>query len=448
MKLTPKYMRCGLLATLAAVAGLGLTSCEDEPDKYEVADGAPTVHYVRSPLAESADSLITAASTGSTICLVGDNLRSIYELYFNDKKAILNTSYMTDHTVLVDIPKSIPDLVSDKIFMITQNKDTVTYDFSVTVPAPTISSMSCEYAPAGSTVTLTGNYFVDDPNVPLTVTFPGDVVVSKFSSITQSAISFVMPTVDEEGAVEVSTIYGTSTSPFHYKDTRGLMFDFDGATGLGVSQSWHAATVTADDTSITGNFIQLGNGSAAMAASGDTWDDSHFAFEYWPGSWDSPVQYPTGVGIRLFDLVDFSDYQNMAIKFELYVPTSSPWSAGALQVIMAGTDKVSFGSAGTDIYGNTVAGCNNSYFQESSLPRALYRPWTSTGSFDTNDEWITVSLPISSTFIYDMKGGTSTGKLTQNDFASLVLFLVSGGVEGTDCTPILKIDNIRAVSIK
>jgi hypothetical protein len=47
-----------------------------------------------------------------------------------------------------------------------------------------------------------------------------------------------------------------------------------------------------------------------------------------------------------------------------------------------------------------------------------------------------------------MKGGTSTGKLTQNDFASLVLFLVSGGVEGTDCTPILKIDNIRAVSIK
>jgi hypothetical protein len=446
MKLTPKYMRCGLLATLAAVAGLGLTSCEDEPDKYEVAGGVPVVRYVRSPLAESADSLITAASTGSTICLVGDNLRSIYELYFNDKKAILNTSYMTDHTVIVDVPKSIPDLVSNKIFMITESRDTVAYDFSVTVPAPTVTAMSCEYAPAGSTVTITGNYFVDDPNVPLVVKFPGDVSVTKFSSISQSSISFEMPVVNEEGSLDVTTIYGTTTSSFHYKDTRGLMFDFDGVTGLG-NHGWHNATITADATSLTGNFVQLGNGSATMTAAGG-WDDSNFAFEYWPGSWDSPVQYPVGEGIRLTDLVDFSDYQNMAIKFELYVPSASPWTAGALQVIMAGTDKVSMGNAGVDVYGNQVAGCNNTYFQESTLPRALYRPWTTSGSFDTNDEWITVSIPIATNFIYDMNGAAATGNLTSDDFASLVLFLVSGGVEGTDCTPILKIDNIRAVSIK
>ena len=34
------------------------------------------------------------------------------------------------------------------------------------------------------------------------------------------------------------------------------------------------------------------------------------------------------------------------------------------------------------------------------------------------------------------------------DFASLIIWPVSGGVAGTECTPIFKIDNIRAVPMK
>ena len=64
----------------------------------------------------------------NTICLVGENLRSVYELYFNDQKAILNTSYITDHTLMVDVPKEIPSVVTDKIYMVTKAKDTIDYD--------------------------------------------------------------------------------------------------------------------------------------------------------------------------------------------------------------------------------------------------------------------------------------------------------------------------------
>ena len=182
-----------LFCLIALVASFSMASCEDEPDKYEVADGLPTVRYIRSPYAVSADSLITEASTGTTICLVGENLRSIYELYFNDVQAILNSIYMTDNTVIVDVPQSIPTEVSNKMYMVTRNGETVEYDFSVTVPAPTLTTMSCEYAPAGSEVTITGNYFVDDPNVPLSVVFPGDIEVTEFTNISQSSISFIMP---------------------------------------------------------------------------------------------------------------------------------------------------------------------------------------------------------------------------------------------------------------
>ncbi len=437
-----KIIKNLLFATAAIAMGSALIACEDEPDKYEVASGTPTLYYVRPASAASADSLLTSASTGQIICLVGDNLRSIYELYFNDKQAILNSSYMTDHTAIVAIPSSIPDLVSNKIFMVTQAKDTVTFDFEVTVPAPTLSSMSCEYAPAGSLVTITGNYFVDDPNVPMYVTFPGDVVVEDFKTITETAISFIMPEVETEGTVDVTTIYGTTTSAFHYLDSRGIMFDFDGLTGL-TNRGWHDATITSDETSICGNYVQLGDGSSTM--DDNTWNDSKFSFEYWPGEWTSPVTYPAGSGDRLFDIVDFSDYTNMSLKFELYVPSSSSWSAGALQIIFAGTEYVSYGNADVDVYGNTVAGCNNAYISGDEVPRALYRPWTDSGSYNTGDEWVTVTLPLSSSFIYGYSGATATGSINETSFASLVLFLCGGGVSGTECTPLLKIDNIRAV---
>ncbi len=432
-----------LFCLIALVASFSMASCEDEPDKYEVADGLPTVRYIRSPYAVSADSLITEASTGTTICLVGENLRSIYELYFNDVQAILNSSYMTDNTVIVDVPQSIPTEVSNKMYMVTRNGETVEYDFSVTVPAPTLTTMSCEYAPAGSEVTITGNYFVDDPNVPLSVVFPGDIEVTEFTNISQSSISFIMPECTEEGAIDVTTIYGTTTSAFHYLDTRGMLFDFDGMTGLG-NHGWHDRTITSDETSITGNFVQLGDGNTTLDAAGG-WHASQFAFEYWPGGWNPPTDYPEGEGIRLYDLADFSDYTNMSIKFEMYIPSSNPWSSGAMQVIFAGTDLVTYGNGGTDIYGNAIAGPNNTYFQNDELPRALYRPWTTTGSYHTDDQWVTVSLPISSNFIYGFNGGTATGTLSADDFASLVIFVTGGGVEGTECTPLIKIDNIRAV---
>lgn len=429
----------GLLLVMALLTVSAFTACNDEPDKYEVSGGSPVVRYVRTPFLSQKDSLITEASTGMTICLVGENLRSVTEMYFNDKKAILNSSYITDNTLIVDIPKSIPDVVTDKIYMINSKKDTTTYDFHISVPAPTLTEMSCEYAPAGSNVSITGNYFVDDPNTPLVVELPDGQKVTEFSNISQTSISFVMPECKTEGPLKVTTIYGTTTSKFHYLDSRGMLFDFDGATGLG-NHGWHDRPITTDNNAISGNYVQLGNGTAVMSADGG-WDDSQFSFEYWPGSWDTPVQF-TGDGKKLTDLVDFSDYENKAVKFELCIPSSNPWSAGAMQVIFAGLDKVSYGNADVS---NGLAGPNNAYINNDAVPRALYRPWTSTGSYDTADKWVTVTLPIKSQFIYTVNGGTSTGTLSANDFTSLVIFVTGGGINGTECYPIFKIDNIRVV---
>ena len=51
---------------LAAVA-LGFSSCEDYPDAFELADGVPTVHYVRYA---DRDVLIEQAFMGEVVCFM------------------------------------------------------------------------------------------------------------------------------------------------------------------------------------------------------------------------------------------------------------------------------------------------------------------------------------------------------------------------------------------
>ena len=157
----------------------------------------------------------------------------------------------------------------------------------------------------------------------------------------------------------------------------------------------------------------------------------------------------------------------MILKFELCIPSSYPCKTGGLQILFASEEYVSMGNTNErreDEFGKTIMGCNNIYFRDASdgefeelftkkdmnpLPRAIYRPWTtnSTGSFDTGDKWITVSIPIASSFIYNYDGSGLTFNLTkESDYSSFQMILVGGGSE--DSTPMFYIDNIRVVPNK
>ncbi|MBQ4387697.1 MAG: hypothetical protein II822_08865 [Prevotella sp.] len=440
-----------LLTALAVATSFSLQSCKDQPDKFELTGGKPTIYYIRPASASASDSLLVQAYPQAQICLVGSNLTSIQQIYFNDKKAILNTSFITDNTLIVQIPSDIPDEVSDKMYLITSDQDTLAYDFHIVIPAPSVTQMSCEYAAPGSTATIYGSYFIDDPNVPLEVVFPdGQKAEIKSINASRSNITITVPDCTTEGQITVTSIYGTGTSSFRYLDTRGMLFDFDtpnSVTGavLG-NHGWHAQVIESNETSLSGNYLRLGDPSVTLDEDG-SWNDGNFSFEYWPGNWADPETY-SGDGVRLTDLTDFSDYANMSYKFEMCVPKANPWASGAMQIIVGGVTKISMGNAGVkDIDGNTLGGCNNTYFNNDELPRGLYRPWEATGSFDTADEWITVTIPISE-FKYAMSGGAATGSLNASDFTSLTIFVVGGGIKGTECQPVIKIDNIRAVPNK
>lgn len=435
-----RYINWFFVAALAMMGCL-MTACEDQPDKYEIADGVPTLKYVRSPLPEEADSLLVGAYLGNTVCLVGDNLRSIYELYFNDQKATLNTSYMTDHTILVDIPKNIPEEVTNKIYMVTKSGAKVDFDFNVMVPAPVVSSMSCEYAPAGSEAVLYGDYFVDDPNVPLTISMPGDITVEgeQITSITKTAIKFIVPVGAMQGNIRVKSIYGTGQSVFQYKDTRNILFDWDGKYegALAAGNSWNGdnekkGQILPSVPSVDNNYMVLGT----TFLSGGQWDTPpEYTMMYWPD-----LNATEGC-VPLYDLPQFKkmleDYtiEELALKFEVYVPTSNPWMAEGMQIMFTSLDEAS------------IQKHNNDYFYQTETPRGVWVPWEETGSYDTGDQWVTVTLKMSE-FNKQLSGVASETEFTKERLAGLSIFLRGGGVDGKECEPIICMDNIRVVPVE
>lgn len=442
-----RYINWFFVAALAMMGCL-MTACEDQPDKYEIADGVPTLKYVRSPLPEEADSLLVGAYLGNTVCLVGDNLRSIYELYFNDQKATLNTSYMTDHTILVDIPKNIPEEVTNKIYMVTKSGAKVDFDFNVMVPAPVVSSMSCEYAPAGSEAVLYGDYFVDDPNVPLTISMPGDITVEgeQITSITKTAIKFIVPVGAMQGNIRVKSIYGTGQSVFQYKDTRNILFDWDGnyEGALAAGNSWSGdnekkGQILASVPSVDGKYMVMG----PATLSGGQWQTpGEYLMMYWPDP------NATEGCVPLYNLPQFKemleDYkiEELALKFEVYIPTSNPWMAEGMQIRFTSLDEVSMSNQTQDYIWN-----DDESHEEGKAPRGVWVPWEETGSYDTNNQWVTVTLKMSE-FNKLVSGLASDTEFTQDRFAGLSIFLRGGGVDGKECEPIICIDNIRVVPVE
>ena len=454
-----KNINGALFAVALAAVSAGFTSCEDEPDKYEIAGGTPTIDYVRPVDAASKDSLLTEASLNNTICIVGRNLRSVTKINFNDQAAILNTSYMTDNTIIVTVPKNIPGKVTDKIYFITNNKDTLDYDFKTVVPAPTINGMSNEWAAPGEEVTIKGDYFLDYDDSHLTIKV-GDNYTIPYEDlkISLNSIRFNMPEdMPKHEPITITTINGTTKAGFRYMDNRGMLFDFDtpwkeGGEVLG-NNGWHNRTITSDGTSLSGNYMVLGE--TAMGSDGK-WNDGNFSFEYWPGSWQDPETYSSRP--RMQDLADFSDWKNMSLKFEMCIPKDNSWSAAPMQIYFGSVAQVSLGNAGVkDIYGNVLAGANNTFLKEQGkLARAIYMPWQNTEDklYNTEGKWVTVTIPLAN-FIYDFDGNKGLSYSGVNDFSAFNIFIVKGAYNdanvfptGVDCNPIIKIDNIRVVPNK
>ncbi len=230
MKSKVKYFL--LLLIPALFMGAIITSCEEEE-----AGGPSEIQYIRVTNPEKSDSLLNSAYMGSLIAIMGEGLGNVVEVWFNDQEASLTSTYITDRSILVNVPNIPPQTVTNLITLVFKNGTTYEYPFTVNVPAPRVSSIKCEYVAAGDVAIITGDFFFEPK-----VIFPGDVE-GVIVSYKQNQIQVTVPEGAESGPVTVETLFGSTKSSFYFRDQRGLFWDFDALLGVAGTPGKHKVPI-------------------------------------------------------------------------------------------------------------------------------------------------------------------------------------------------------------
>ncbi len=309
-------------------------------------------------------------STGTILTISGSNLIGVQKVTFPVPNPDTALSYIVDtnwQQITAMIPPGTPFNDSVRVYC----------TFGVAAfpypPPMLIKSVSNENAIAGDTITLTGSNFVGIKSV----TFPGGIAASSFTTVNVNTLSAVVPAgITAPDTLHISGVLGTTgstqlfdsylspTSP-GYLSTFEQQWATDNTSFLGWTGSYAGAPATAYPNA-TGGVAYFNNAGAIpgnTAAGGNQGNPGFIQLNDVP--WVANTAVPAA---------------NYSLKFEIYVAT--PWKAGTI-FIMAG-----------DWYGWTH------YL-------AHYEPWTTAaGGVYQPSGWTTVTIPLSQ-FISPASGGTS-----------------------------------------
>jgi hypothetical protein len=244
------------LVSLLAISAAGtFISCNKEKDDSDT--GTPTISYVRITRPESSDSLLVGAGQGQLIAIIGNHLRNAVEVWFNDQRAMLTPTYITNTSLLVSVPAQIPTTVSNKLKIIFKSGFVLLHDFEVQISEPVINSMDVEYVKQGDVAIIRGDFFYE----PLTVTFAGGVT-GDLVNVEDQEIQVRVPAGAQPGRITITTNFGTTLSDFWFRDNRNILIHNDPWTGW-----WGASNVVSgtDPLAISGNFTRIKQNIGAWA---------------------------------------------------------------------------------------------------------------------------------------------------------------------------------------
>lgn len=409
-----KKLLLSLLTILFVVPG-----CDREPSgKYEMTEGSPIIHYVRYQSKDNEEQLLDGAYMNENIVLIGENLKSIQEVWFNNVKALLNINMITDNTLFVTIPRDLPSVRTDKIYFVNMRGDTTSYDFEVRIPAPIISRIKNEQVPQGDDVVLYGDYFLAT-DASLIKVFVGEyeIPTPDIVSFEKNELVFKAPPMSVRGPIEVKTLYGSSGRTkdiFH--DDRGVITGFEEGFVGGWGRPDNSKIHNDPEFSINGNYVKIEGTTIGIDGA---WVGGSIIINIWGE--DNGV--PTG---NLFP----SDPATSTLKFEVNV--LEPWSAGPMifSFFKQGQEEDYLWADGSSDGGG--------------MPRGVWVPWISSGSYVT-DGWETISIPLSE---FKYNGAGAEIPLSEH-YGALGIAIHNRGnanwIGTAECTPVILLDNIRVI---
>lgn len=233
---------------LLAVSGFVSVSCE----QMKSSSAEPVVRFVRPVDAAMKDKLLTEVSMGSMVAVIGEGLGDVCRIDFNDQTAKLNPAYVTPTSIIVTVPSSMPSEITNRMYLETKSGKKAEFGIAVMIPAPSVKSISCAYAPVGSDVTIGGQYFFAKDNGLVDVTFPGGLA-AEVKSVTETQVVCTVPEgAVVEGPVSVVSKYGTGRSSFNWRSTEGLFENFTSTANV----TWGTGRF-ASDNGCDGQYLHL-----------------------------------------------------------------------------------------------------------------------------------------------------------------------------------------------
>ena len=253
-----KTFNHSILITIMTLAVVGIfTACQkdDLPN-----GGEPRITYVRVTNPISSDSLLVGAAQGKLIAIMGENLGKAVEMWFNDQKASLNPTYITNTTILVNVPAQIPLAISNKLKINFSDGRTLLHQFEVQISKPLVSSMLSEHVNSGEIATIRGNFFY----APITAKFTGGSL-GELVSVKDNEIQVRVPAGAQPGPITVKTNFGETESDFWFRDTRNVFIDSDPYEGWWNSSYVVSSPGAGDPPKISGNYLRFKKSIAAWS---------------------------------------------------------------------------------------------------------------------------------------------------------------------------------------
>jgi len=398
MKSIYKYI---LLLFIAAITGIFAGCSEDDLSN----GGQPAISYIRITNPASSDSIIASAGLGQMIAIMGENLKGVREVWFNDQRAALTPTFITNTTIITTVPGKAPIELTNKLRLVFKGGTELLHDFTINLPAPAVTSLNKEYARPGELVEIRGNYFFE----PITVTFTGDVT-AELVSVDQTIMEIRIPEGAQPGPVTFTTNFGSAVSSFHYWDKRNILLNYDDLTAAG---SWRPGPI-GNEEGLEGKYLRLyGTLNANQRV------EDNYQSQFW-----GHTRLPEG---PLFQ----GNPEDLVLKFEARV---LDWYGSVLQICWGP-------------WNNN----NNAEVWGSLNGKGIWAPWKQAdASFNTGGEWITVVIPLTEMKYRQTQTAGNNVWIPDMEFdpdvAGTLSFWVIAGPEASASPVEIHIDNVRIVT--
>lgn len=259
------------------------TTLTDTTITYD-ASGNPVLTFGNAPDKVYAfDSVVTSGNLGQYYVIEGTNLGSATTVSFNGVSVYFNRAFVTDESIVVSIPTTVPTLppaANDTLTVVTLH-GVVNYKFTIITPAPTVSTWSDYDFWSGSQITLTGVGFSSVTSVALDGTTDAPSIVSQ--SDVQLVLQFPSTTVDRTNLI---FSYSSSGNTVVLPSTQELI-DLDNAYTIfynnNFQNSW-ADNSWAHPSGISTDLTHSTPGNSSLVA---TYPAGGWQIEGWAG-WNSP----------------------------------------------------------------------------------------------------------------------------------------------------------------